>query len=222
MKNVAKALFVFQSKDRGQKTNAENPHFKNQYVTLDKIWDDIRADLQAVGLAVIQSPIKNGTDYGVETTLIHVESGETISSACVMPMEKTTPQGVGSCITYARRYALASMLGMTVDMDDDGNEASGNKPSNAPIKPPEHKPPTTPSNAPNSTQDASKPAEQGNIPKTQKKPVNDGKPPLAYCENEPCGKAIWNTKTIDWSKKKFDGKVFCFDCQQYYKKSGGK
>jgi len=223
MKNVAKAILEFQKNDRGQKPNAENPHFHFDYVTLGKIWFDVRADLQAVGLAVIQNPIKDATEYGVETILIHVESGESISSKCLMPMEKATPQGVGSCITYARRYALCSMLGLTVDMDDDGNVASGNKPTNT-MKPPVEKPttPTTPTNAPNSTQDATKPPERTNAPESPKPPKNDSKPPLATCENDKCLKGIYNAKTIDWSKKKFSEKIYCFDCQQTLKKTGGK
>lgn len=42
----------------------------------------------------------------------------------VMPLAKADPQGAGSAITYARRYALVSMLGLNVDEDDDGNHAS--------------------------------------------------------------------------------------------------
>jgi len=218
MKNVAKALFVFQSKDRGEKANAQNPHFKNQYVTLDRIWDSIRADLQTVGLAVIQNPIKDANEYGVETILIHVESGEMLTSECVMPVERATAQGVGSCITYARRYALASMLGLTVDMDDDGNEASGNRASDkTPIKPPIEKPKETP-DAPKPTQQANTPT---NLPDAPKPPSKTEKPPLATCENDKCGASIWNTKTIEWSKSKFKGKTYCFDCQQVLKKNLG-
>ena len=36
-------------------------------------------------------------------------------------------QGTGSAITYARRYALSTFLGIASETDDDGNEATGNR-----------------------------------------------------------------------------------------------
>ena len=44
-----------------------------------------------------------------------------------MPIEKLTPQGYGSAVTYLRRYALGSFLGIVTDEDDDGNASSGIK-----------------------------------------------------------------------------------------------
>jgi hypothetical protein len=42
-----------------------------------------------------------------------------------MPFLKADPQAVGSAITYARRYALAAIVGIVADDDDDGNQAAG-------------------------------------------------------------------------------------------------
>ena len=58
--------------------------------------------------------------------LLH-ESGEFIEypPATTKP-DKNTPQGVGSALTYMRRYSLSAVFGITSDQDDDGNEASGN------------------------------------------------------------------------------------------------
>ncbi|KAG1445345.1 hypothetical protein G6F57_017589 [Rhizopus arrhizus] len=52
------------------------------------------------------------------------ESGEWISDTLVMPLPKQDPQGYGSAMPYARRYALAAITGVYQD-DDDGNAASG-------------------------------------------------------------------------------------------------
>jgi hypothetical protein len=42
-----------------------------------------------------------------------------------MPVSKQNdPQAVGSAITYAKRYALAGVLGLNIDDDDDGNKAA--------------------------------------------------------------------------------------------------
>jgi len=61
----------------------------------------------------------------MSTILMH-KSGEWLGSHFTMKPVKNDPQGIGSCITYMRRYALAAILGLNIDEDDDGNSASGN------------------------------------------------------------------------------------------------
>ena len=56
--------------------------------------------------------------------VVDVESGEKIEGTMLLAMDKNTPQGQGSAITYARRYALCSVTGIVADMDDDGHKAS--------------------------------------------------------------------------------------------------
>src|SRR5699024_8007053 len=46
--------------------------------------------------------------------------------ALYMKPEKNTPQSIGSCLTYSRRYSISSIFGITSDEDDDGNQATGN------------------------------------------------------------------------------------------------
>jgi hypothetical protein len=64
----------------------------------------------------------DGARVTVTTILAH-SSGEFISEALTMTAAQNTPQGVGSTITYGRRYGLASMVGIAPE-DDDGNAAS--------------------------------------------------------------------------------------------------
>lgn len=123
MKNIGLKILQFQKKNRAEKTNAENPFFKSDYVTLDQVWKDIREDLQTLGLAVIQNPISDNGGYGIESIIVDTATGETITARILMPLSKNDPQGVGSAITYARRYCLTAQLGLTVDSDDDGNAA---------------------------------------------------------------------------------------------------
>jgi hypothetical protein len=59
---------------------------------------------------------------GLTTRLTHAESGQWRASLAVVPLPKADPQGYGSCVTYARRYALTAMLGMVAG-DDDGEGA---------------------------------------------------------------------------------------------------
>lgn len=96
------------------------------YTTLTELWDTCRPVLAEHKLAVVQT-FSGDQGLAVDTTVIH-ESGEWISGTIRMPVEKATAQGVGSAVTYARRYGLAAILGMVSDVDDNGNEASKPEP----------------------------------------------------------------------------------------------
>ena len=123
---LTKALAAVQSKIKPAVKNAVNPHFKSEFADLGSIWASCREQLAANGLAVVQgnSVGLDGTVI-VETILSH-SSGEWIQSELCLPLAKNDPQGVGSAITYGRRYALAAIVGIVADADDDGNHASGN------------------------------------------------------------------------------------------------
>jgi hypothetical protein len=71
-------------------------------------------------LTVVQLPCDDGA---VQTVLGHT-SGQFISAILKLKPVKEDPQGAGSAITYARRYAYAAILGLVSDEDDDGNSAS--------------------------------------------------------------------------------------------------
>lgn len=103
--------------------NAVNPHLKNKYADLGAVWDAVSPALKDHGLSVVQlpSPSDDGRLH-LETVLLH-ESGEWLSNVLVMPLAKSDPQGYGAALTYARRYALAALMGVTQD-DDDGERAT--------------------------------------------------------------------------------------------------
>ena len=95
------------------------------YATLDSVWDAARKPLADNGLAVTQATdISESGDMVMVTTLMH-SSGEWIGGVYPVRPAQNTPQGMGSAITYARRYSLSAMLGLAADDDDDGNAASG-------------------------------------------------------------------------------------------------
>jgi hypothetical protein len=100
-----------------------NPHFKNSYADLANVLDVCRDPLATNGIAVTQLPAMQRDVVVLTTMLIH-SSGQWIRSTLTMPVSKRDAQGVGSAITYARRYALSAMVGITQD-DDDGNKATG-------------------------------------------------------------------------------------------------
>lgn len=125
--NLAKALATAQGQMKPAAENAANPFYKTRYADLASIWDACRDALSQNGLAVIQIP---GETYNepprVElTTILAHASGEWIKSILIMPLVKADPQGYGSAITYARRYALAAIVGVVAGDDDDANATVG-------------------------------------------------------------------------------------------------
>lgn len=120
IKELATALCKFQGAVEKIKKEATNPFFKSKYADLSSILDVIRQPLADNGLSFVQFP--QGA-HGLETMLMHT-SGEWMSGSYEMTPTKNDPQGLGSVITYQRRYALGAILGLNIDADDDGNKAS--------------------------------------------------------------------------------------------------
>jgi hypothetical protein len=120
---LAAALAKAQGQIQGAVKDSTNPAFKSRYADLASVWDACRMALSANGLAVVQGPALADRGVSVTTRLLH-SSGQWAESTLILPMDKATAQGAGSAITYARRYALAAMVGVAPDDDDDGNAAS--------------------------------------------------------------------------------------------------
>ena len=122
IKNIAGALVKFQSSVSKVAKEANNPFFKKKYASLANILDTIQKPLSECGLAISQFPDGDA----LTTIIVHSESGEWMESSYVMPVVKQNdPQAMGSAITYARRYALGSILNLNIDDDDDGEKAMG-------------------------------------------------------------------------------------------------
>ena len=124
---LAAALSKAQADITGALKDSSNPFFKSKYADLASCWDACRKQLAANGLAVIQTT--NTTDAGVVlvTTLAH-SSGEWIRGVLPVVTKDNGPQAQGSGITYARRYALAAIVGLA-QIDDDAEAAQArNKP----------------------------------------------------------------------------------------------
>lgn len=119
------ALAKAQGSMKGARKDVANTFFKSTYADLESVWEDCRAPLSSNGLAVVQMPAFDGGRVIVSTVLGH-SSGQWIESELSMPINKGDAQGVGSAITYGRRYALAAMVGVAPKGDDDdGNAAVG-------------------------------------------------------------------------------------------------
>jgi hypothetical protein len=119
---LAKAFVAAQKATESVKKAATNPAFKSKYADLAHVVEGVIPALNAAGVGVLQFPAFDGQMVSVTTTLLH-ESGSSVTSTLAMRPTKNDPQGVGSAITYARRYSLLAMTGAAPE-DDDGNAAS--------------------------------------------------------------------------------------------------
>lgn len=121
---LGKLLRVQQNMPSIFKTEVNN-HFGNKYVSLDGVLDIVLPALHAEGLLLMQLPTSVGPEPALRTVIYNVEDPEDyVDSTMLLVLEKDNPQGQGSGLTYAKRYAILSMLGLTADKDDDGEAAS--------------------------------------------------------------------------------------------------
>lgn len=123
---IATALAKAQGEIQAAVKGSENPHFKSKYADLAACWDACRAPLTANGIAVIQSPSNEDGVIHLTTMLAHA-SGQWMKSDVSVRAAKPDAHGLGSAITYLRRFSLCSMAGIAPGDDDDGNAASGNQ-----------------------------------------------------------------------------------------------
>lgn len=121
---LAEALAKAQGLMKGAVKDSLNPFFKQKYADLAAVWEACKEPLSANGLAVVQTTDTSPEGAGVviETMLLHA-SGEWISGRLLLTPVKNDPQGMGSAITYGRRYGLAAIVGVSPE-DDDAQSAS--------------------------------------------------------------------------------------------------
>ena len=90
-----------------------------RYATLASIWDACRTHLSTNNLAVTQGAQVGPAGITLTTLLMH-GSGQFVSNELVMPISSRDEKGIGQAMTYARKYALAAMVGVAPDDDEPG------------------------------------------------------------------------------------------------------
>lgn len=123
VKELNTALAKAQGELFAAKKDSINPHFKSKYADLASVWEACREALSSNGLSVTQMPAEFQNNIMTLVTRLSHSSGEWIEQTMTCPVGKPDPQGIGSCLTYMRRYALAAVVGVYQD-DDDANSAS--------------------------------------------------------------------------------------------------
>ncbi|MGZ7883630.1 ERF family protein [Limosilactobacillus ingluviei] len=127
---LTKGLAKFHSQLKQPKLNSENPFFHKNYLDLTGLQSAVDEAMKGTGLSYIQLVAGSNGQPTVRTVILH-ESGEFISSDTLqLRPDKTNPQGQGSAITYAKRYQLGAMFGISGEADDDGEAATNHQSQN--------------------------------------------------------------------------------------------
>lgn len=205
MKNIAKALLEAQKKIKNAERDGTNPHFRSGYASLESVLDSVKDVANECGLVIAQTFGKDPEGHYVETKVLH-ETGEILDSRLYLVLDKPNMQGLGSAITYGRRYSLAAMFSIGQE-DDDGNKSM----------------PKT-EKSPNPFPQKQNQAPKRPVPSGAPSPIktNDQQPPpsFQYNDNEPSivtptprvderielGKvANIHRKRLNWDAKRFGG-----------------
>jgi hypothetical protein len=134
MTNLYKALAAFQQEV--PVIHKATQGYGYSYADLPAIFSIINPLMKKHGLGFTQMM----TDIGLQTTIFHCESGEAISSTATIPQGVQLKgmndfQVLGSAITYIRRYALSSALGLVTDKDTDASGEQTSAPKLASFNP---------------------------------------------------------------------------------------
>lgn len=126
---IFKALALFRKNLKQPKKDADNPFFKSKYVPLENVTEAIDLAIEGTGMSYTQEVTSASNNQVSVATLVTHESGEYILyDPLTVNTSKIDVQAFGSAETYARRYTLGAVFGVTSELDDDGNEAVKNAP----------------------------------------------------------------------------------------------
>lgn len=201
---LAAALVKAQAEMKPVVKDSTNPAFKSSYASLEATVDSVRPILSRHGLAVLQGESSPETDEGkltgfnVETVVLH-ESGEWISNAVFVPVEKPSAQGAVSALTYGRRAGLRAVFTLA-DTDDDGETAMNHAPraqqsrpvSSTPTASPSARPVATPNGSASNTEPAC-PVCRGKMWDNREGKKNP-KAPDWKCRDKSCEGVVWPPK----------------------------
>jgi hypothetical protein len=133
---IIPAFIAFQGDMPSVPKDGNNPHFKSKYATLGAITEATRPHLAKHGLGYTQFMSNKDGYQLIVTRIMHISGQWMEDDGYILNPTKNDPQGMGSAVTYARRYTLGASLGIITEDDDDGNRASEPaKPAPQPAKP---------------------------------------------------------------------------------------
>jgi hypothetical protein len=113
--------------------DAENPHYRSKYASLNEVLAKVKGPLNDMGVVIVQRPWVRTEPaayalpdvQGLLTELVDTEDGSKVE--CFIPfIGASDMQKLGGAVSYARRYSLVALLGLE-DEDDDAESVVGAK-----------------------------------------------------------------------------------------------
>lgn len=186
--DLAAALAKAQGEMRPAPFDRVNPHFKSKYATLTSVMQTIQGPLSKNGLSIVQTLEHQGERMALVTKVLHC-SGQWLADGGVpLLLDKSNMMGLGSAISFAKRYGVSAMLGIVSDEDDDGSGACAPE-----IKSVTHAPATAAQNKQADAAGGDLCCGAKMLPSQY--PSKDGKPQL-YCKLCRKSRAVASEKTL--------------------------
>jgi hypothetical protein len=116
-------------KEKTATVKSDKGSYKYTYTSLDAIVEKIGPILNKHGLVWLTLPTRDDRgEPALNYRLCHAATGEVIEGTMPLMLSKADPQGLGSALTYCRRYSLCAVLNLVADDDDDGHAARSSHP----------------------------------------------------------------------------------------------
>jgi len=127
----AQALSEFQANmpKVGKASKAEVPtkqggKYSYTYAALPDILDAALPQLTKVGLSFTAAPTLTDHGFVLRYSLLHVAGHRETGEYPLPDPASSSPQQIGSAVTYGRRYCFCALTGIAAEEDDDGQAAS--------------------------------------------------------------------------------------------------
>lgn len=117
MQNLLPALIAAKREFSPIAKTGYNPHYKSKYATLANILDSVNPAMHNHGLCLVQPLLTRSDRVLLQSYVYHAASTECLGSEVLLP-EAPDPQRLGAIISYYRRYAICSLLSLSIDGDD--------------------------------------------------------------------------------------------------------
>jgi hypothetical protein len=137
---IIPAFIAFQAELPAVPKDSENPHFRNKYASLGAITEAMRPHLKNHGLGYMQYMAHTDGFQFMITRFVHTSGQWIEDDGYLLNPTKNDPQGMGSAVTYGRRYTISAFAGIISEDDDDGNKASEPVRKPSPVTSPAPKP----------------------------------------------------------------------------------
>ena len=130
-KNIISLLIKARSEIQPPKKEGTNPHFRSRYVTLEGCIEAVTEPLAKNGFFLSQQVGSNEFGSFVTTKIYHQDYSQVMECTVPLVLAKNDMQGLGSAVTYARRYGIMSLLNLPSE-DDDANQSTAQTNSKPP------------------------------------------------------------------------------------------